>query len=413
MKRRINGDIMKFQPPRGTRDYLPEEMFSRRLVFEKIRGVFERYGYGEVCSPAFEDFALLSKKSGPDIEKEIYSFKDKSGRELGLRFDPTVPICRIVAAKPELPKPVRFYYITNMWRYDRPQAGRFREFWQAGVELIGPKMPDADAEMIVLVSEALKAVGIKNFYFRVNSRGIMESLIKKAGIPEGKKFDVFRAIDKLAKVGESGVRKELERYGLSKGMVEKFLGLVRKGSGNSAELESVVKTLKGMGIGNIKIDLSIVRGIDYYTGFVFETFVKGFESLGSVASGGRYDTLAKFYGGRDLPATGFGIGIERLMEIVKKNKFSPVKVMVINVNEQLLGKAQGVAQQLRKQGIACEADLMGRSLRKQMEYANSKGIPWALFVGENELKSKKFTLRDMVSGKETKLPLAGIVKRLL
>jgi len=144
---------MKFQPPKGTRDFLPAEMAARRKMFEKIRKVFENYGYGEVCTPAFEDFELLAKKSGPDIENEIYVFEDKAGRKLGLRFDPTVPICRIVGTDPSLPKPIKFYYITNMWRYDQPSAGRWREFWQAGIELIGSNKLEADAEILAVTSD--------------------------------------------------------------------------------------------------------------------------------------------------------------------------------------------------------------------------------------------------------------------
>jgi len=405
-------NVMKFQPPRGTRDYLPEDMRLRRKVFEKMRGVFESYGYGEVSTPAFEDFNLLAKKSGPEIEKEIYVFKDKSGRKLGLRFDPTVPICRILASIPSLTKPVKFYYLTNMWRYDRPQKGRMREFWQSGVELIGSPKPEADAEIIKIVSDCLKSVGIKNFYFRINSRGVVESLVKKAGIPEKKKFDTFRAIDKLAKIGESGVRKELERY-VGKEKAKKFLTLLKVGSGEVEELDEIMKILKSTGIKNVEIDFSIVRGIDYYTGFVFETFIKGREDLGSVASGGRYDTLVKLYGGQDLPATGFGIGVERIMEIVKSGGRATVKALIANVNESFLRESLGIAEELRKGGISCETNLMGRSIRKQLDYANTKEIPFVVFVGEKEVKSRKFTLRDMKSGRESKLSAKEITKKLV
>jgi histidyl-tRNA synthetase len=402
----------KFQAPRGTKDYLPEEMARRKEVFDRIRNVFESYGYGEICTPAFEDLALLTKKSGPDIEKEIYSFKDKSGRSLGLRFDPTVPICRIVSSLPSIAKPVKFYYITNMWRYDRPQKGRMREFWQCGVELIGSNKEEADAEIIALVAESLKAIGIKSFYFRINTRGIVEELVKKAEIPDKKKFDVFRAIDKLAKIGEKGVREEMISYGIKPSKARKFLELIRKGKGEDEKLKNIIKILKGMGIRNVEIDLSIVRGIDYYTGFVFETFVKGEEDLGSVASGGRYDSLISLYGGGNLPATGFGIGIERLMEVVKSKSPSRTKVFVINVSGPLLGKAIEIASKLRKKGISTENDLMGRNLRKQLDYINSKKIPYAVFVGEKELKKKKFTLRDMKTGKQKEMGIPGLVKAL-
>jgi len=406
---------MKFQPPKGTKDFLPEEMAKRRKVFEKIRKVFESYGYGEVCTPAFEDFELLAKKSGPDIEKEIYVFTDKSGRKLGLRFDPTVPICRIVASDPSLTKPIKFFYITNMWRYNQPGKGRWREFWQAGVEVIGSGKPEADAEILAVVCDSLKAIGIKKFYFRINSRKIVENLIKEAGIPENKKFDVFRAIDKLEKMGEREVRKELERYRISDKSVDKLLEMIKSGRAGKEleELKEIKSLAEKMGVENIKIDFSIVRGIDYYTGFVFETFVEGREDLGSVASGGRYDTLIGLYGGQDLPATGFGIGIDRLMEIVEdKEIYYPVDVYVAVVDDGVKEEAIEIVQNLRKNSIRADIDIMGRSLTKQLEYADSLSIPYVLIVGKKEVESKKFKLKDMKKETEKELTREEIVKLL-
>ncbi len=406
----------KFQCPRGTRDFLPQEMAKRRGVFEKIREVFERYGYGEVCTPAFEDFELLSKKSGPEIENEIYAFKDKSGRKLGLRFDPTVPICRIVASDPSLPKPIKFYYITNMWRYDRPGTGRWREFWQCGVELIGSDRPEADAEILTVVYDSLKAIGIKKFFFKINSRRIVESFVKQAGIPEGKRFDAFRAIDKLDKIGEQEVKREMKSYKIPERAVKKFLELVRskKALGKDVkELEIIKRLAKGMGVDNIKIDFSIVRGIDYYTGFVFETFVKSYENLGSVASGGRYDTLIGLYSGRETPATGFGIGVDRLMETIKDNeKYSPAKVFIISVKPELGKKVLVIAKKLRAEGIAVQTDLMGRNMKRQLEYADAIGVPYVVIVGEKELKSGRLVLKDMQKKRQRSLRLAQIAKLL-
>ena len=408
---------MKFQPPKGTRDFLPKDMAIRTRVFNKLREVLEKYGYGEVCTPAFEDFELLAKKSGPDIEKEIYTFTDKAGRKLGLRFDPTVPICRIVASDPSLPKPIKFYYITNMWRYDEPQAGRFREFWQIGVELIGSNRAEADAEILAIVNDCLKTLDIKEFYFVVNSRRIIESLIKDADIPENKNFDVFRAIDKLNKIGEDGVRKELERIEIKNESIDKLLNFIKTkkvSKEEEIELEKVIGIAKKMGVKNIKIDYSIARGIDYYTGFVFETFIKGSERIGSVASGGRYDTLIGLYGSQDVPATGFGIGIDRLLEILKiDEEYCQAKVFVVSVNDKIRERVIEIAQDLRKNGIKTDFDLMGRNLTKQLEYADSTRIPYVLIVGGKELKKKKFKLKDMKKKTEKELSLKSIIKKLI
>ncbi|MBN1896793.1 MAG: histidine--tRNA ligase [Candidatus Aenigmarchaeota archaeon] len=408
--------MSKFQPPRGTRDFLPDDMVRRRDVFEKIMDIFRRYGYGEVWTPAFEDFELLSKKSGPEIEEEIYSFKDKSGRKLGLKFDPTVPICRIVASNPSLQKPARFCYITNMWRYDRPGAGRWREFWQSGVELIGPMTPEADAEMLALVSDSLKAIGAKGFYFRISSRKIVDAFVREAGIPEKSTADVFRAIDKLDKIGESGVMAEMKSRGIKPSQADAFMDLIKSGKSGGPELDelkSIQATAKRMGVPNVEIDLSIVRGIDYYTGFVFETMVKGFEKLGSVASGGRYDKLIGIYSGNDVPATGYGMGIDRLLEIIpEKEAEPPVTVFVVPVKDEVKNDAIAITQVLRGRGVSTETEMMGRNIRKQLEYISKRGIPFAIIVGPSEVSAKKYTLRDMKTGKETKLSLDSIIRKL-
>jgi histidyl-tRNA synthetase len=408
----------KFQTPRGTRDFLPEEMSRRRKVGEGMRRVFERYGYGEICTPAFEDFELLAKKSGPEIEEEIYAFKDKSGRKLGLRFDPTVPICRIVAANPSMPKPIRFYYITNMWRYDRPGAGRWREFWQAGVELIGSGRPEADAEMLAIVSDSLKAVGfgVGNFSFKINSRSIIELFVKKAGVPEGKKFDAFRAMDKLDKIGEDAVIKEMKSYKIPDRAARKLIELIKSkktGGKEMKELEAIKALAEKMGARDVSIDFSIVRGIDYYTGFIFETFVKGSESLGSVASGGRYDTLIGLYGGGETPATGFGIGIDRLMETMKDNKkFIPVDVYVASASDSVRDDVIKITQQLRDSDIKTGMDVSGKNLKRQLEYANAVKVPYVVIVGEKELKKGKLVLKDMAKKTQKELGLKELIRRL-
>ncbi len=405
-----------YSPPRGTRDFLPEDMARRRDVFAKVMEVFRRYGYGEVWTPAFEDFALLSRKSGPEIEEEIYSFKDKSGRKLGLRFDPTVPICRIVASNPSLPKPARFCYITNMWRYDRPGAGRWREFWQAGVELIGPSGPAADAEMLAIVGDSMRALGVKDFYFRISSRKVVDGFVRESGIPEAKTADVFRAIDKLEKIGESGVMAEMKARGIKPSQADAFMELVRSGKAKGPEMEelrAIKRAAERMGAGKITMDLSIVRGIDYYTGFVFETMVKGSERMGSVASGGRYDRLIGLYSGNDVPATGYGMGIDRLLEVIGKPAASPpVTAFVVSVKDEVSGDAAALAQSLRAAGISIETELMGRNIRKQLEYASKKSIPYAVIVGPVEVKERKYTLRDMKTGKESKLSAKGIIRKL-
>lgn len=400
----------EWKPPRGTRDLLPEEMALRNKIYSRMRRIFELYGYGEVCTPAFEDFELLAAKSGPEIEEEIYVFEDKSGRKLGLRFDPTVPIARIVATDPSLPKPVKFYYITRMWRYDRPQAGRYREFWQAGLELIGSKSPLADAEILAVANDLIRSVTDKEFTFKISSRKIVEEIAAKAGVPEDKKIQAFRALDKLPKIGEEEVKKEMERIGLNDKVIDSFLSMLNSKQADLSELYGIIEAAEKMGVTNIEIDLSIIRGIDYYTGFVFETLIKGKENLGSVCSGGRYDSLIKIYGGQDLPAVGFGLGIDRLLDAVElKQVYYPCMVYIAPANDDARDKAVEFTKLLRQNGVSAETDLMNRSLRKQLEYAASKKIPFVVIVGLKDLENNQVTVRDMATGKEEKIITEDLV----
>lgn len=362
---------------------------------------------------SFREKAHCSAADWHEIEKEIYAFEDKSGRKLGLRFDPTVPIARIVSTDSSMPKPIKFYYITRMWRYDRPQAGRYREFWQAGLELIGVKSASADAEIISVANDLIRSVTDEEFYFKINSRKIVEQIAEKAGIPEEKKDDTFRAIDKLDKIGEEEVMKEMERYEIPKQAAAKFFEMIRTQDADIAELQEIKRAAEEIGVNNVEIDLSIVRGISYYTGFVFETLVTGNEKIGSICSGGRYDSLIGLYGGEELPATGFGLGIDRLLDIVGYNDFYyPVRVFVAPVKDEVRTDAIRIARELRSQGISVETDLMQRNLRKQLDYINSRGIPFAVIIGPKELEENKVIIRDMATGKEDKVCIAEVANWL-
>jgi len=406
---------MVWQTPRGTRDYLPKEMKQRNYLFSKMRKIFELYGYGEVVTPAFEDFELLSKKSGEEVEKEIYTFKDKSNRKLGLRFDPTVPIARIVSSNPSLTKPIKYYYITRMWRYDRPQAGRYREFWQAGLELIGTKTTDSDAEILAVASDLIKSMTNKEFYFKINSRKITEQIAKKAGIPKDKKQKAFIAIDKLQKISEEKVKQEMRDNQIPQQAIDNFFELIQKQDIDLTELQEIRQKAQELGVKNIEIDLSVIRGLDYYTGFVFETFIKDNEGIGSICSGGRYDKLVSIYSGKkeDTPAVGFGLGIDRIMDIIGYDKnYYPSQVFIANIKPELKTKAIQLTQQLRKNNISCEYDLMNRNFRKQLDYVNSKNIPYLIIIGPKEIQNKEATLKNMKTGEEQKIKLDNLINEI-
>lgn len=426
-----------FQTPRGTRDFLPVEMIKRDFILETVRKVFESYGFDPLETPAFEEWNLLAKKGsgGEEIKNEIYYFKDKSNRELGLRFDLTVPMARVVAANPQLTKPFKRYQIGRVWRYDRPQAGRYREFWQADVDIVGAKSVEADLECIAVMVEVLKKLGFEKFSLRLNNRKILNGMIEFVDIPKKKSPAVFRILDKLEKIGEKDVFKELKSE-INPKKAEKLLELIKKrgkpdeileremkalGSNDTArigleELKEIVDKSRVYGIADrIEVDFSLVRGLDYYTGPIFEISVETEKNVGSVAGGGRYDNLIELYGGNWTPATGISLGVERIYEIMEAEKMfrlpeTKTLVFVLCVDDQLKKDALRIAQKLRRVGIPTQTDLMGRNMKKQLEYVNSASIPFTLFVGEKELKSKRFTLRNMISGEQKVMGIETVLK---
>ncbi len=402
---------MKFQPPKGTRDLMPEDAAKMKKIIETVETIFEQYGFEPLVTPAFESFELLSAKGGlgEAVKDEIYYFKDKSERELGLRFDLTMPLARIVSSNPQIPKPFKRYSICKVWRYDNPQALRYREFWQADVDTIGSAGLDADAEVIAVACKVLEALGFKDFKIRVNDRRILDSFLKSVGIEEPK--EVFRTIDKLDKIGEDGIKDELKGKGVDEKKVKKILKFIKSSKKN--KLHQLLKKLSAYGCKKyIEVDFSLVRGLEYYTSIVFEASLGANVSCGG---GGRYDNLIKTVGGTDLPATGISLGLDRILEVMKEKemgeKKTNVKVFVANIEDTVKDTIK-IAEKIRKKNISCQTNLMGWNLTKQLEYANKVGIPYVIIVGEKEMKSKKFKLRDMKSKSEEELELREIIKRL-
>ncbi|MFQ5647696.1 MAG: histidine--tRNA ligase, partial [Candidatus Aenigmatarchaeota archaeon] len=410
--------MAQFQPPRGTRDFLPQEMARRQFIFDTLRRVFERFGYQALETPAFESWELLAAKGagGEDIKDEIYYFKDKSDRELGLKFDLTAPMARVLASRPELPKPFKRYQIQPVWRYEEIRAGkRYREFFQADVDVVGTNSMGAEAEILAITIEGLKALGFKDVYIKLNNRKVLEGLAQMAGIGSGKFLPMCRALDKVEKFGIKHVEDELKTVGIGKSSADKLFKLAGlKGTNQEIlaklrkelekqdgieELAQMLKLAEAYGIGKlIKIDPCLARGLDYYTGPIFEAVVKGKEAFGSVAGGGRYDKLIQLYGGPDTPATGISFGVERIFEIMEgagmfKLPKSKTQVFLVAVNDEVRPKLLKIARELRDAGINTEIDLSGRGLSKQLTYINKAGVPWALIVGQRELKEKKFTLK--------------------
>ncbi|MEM4336061.1 MAG: histidine--tRNA ligase [Candidatus Anstonellales archaeon] len=407
--------------PTGMRDFGPKEMLIREWVVEKIEEKFKLYGFRPLDTPAMEFLDVLTAKSGEEIKQQIFRIK---GEEIGLRFDLTVPLARFVASNLEIPKPFKRYAIAKVWRNEEAQKGRYREFMQADADIVGTKSMRAEGELLNLTYDVLKGLGfeLKNAKFLLNNRKILNGLAESWGIDEKKREDVFRSLDKIDKIGENGVRKELEgKVGMKK--TEEILESLKVGGKNREKLEFAARYSEEGAreleeiltyFPKAEVDLFLVRGLAYYTGPIFE--VKLSEEIGSVAAGGRYDGLIGLYGSGEY-ATGISFGIERLIYLINKRgeenaRETTTKIFVANVKPEFYPYALKIAEELRKAGICTEVDLNDRNLRKQFEYANALKIPYVAIVGEKEKKEGKITLRSMESGKEEFSSLNECIKKL-
>jgi histidyl-tRNA synthetase len=416
--------VEKFQTVRGMRDFLPEEMRKREYMFDVIRSVFRQYGYEPLETPALENFDLFASKGagGEEIRKEIYSFKDQGGRELGMRFDLTVPTARLVSTLLNLPMPFKRYMIGRVWRYDRPQSGRYREFWQADVDSFGTENGVSDAEAVAVACTCLEKLGFDDFFVRINNRKLLEGIALACGVSEKKVMDALRCIDKRDKIGEQGVKQELMECGIPFEVCDKLMKIFerdvdagefkgKKLEEGLKELNEVLNALEAFGMKDrAKVDLSLARGLDYYTGCVFEATVEG--GKWSVAGGGRYDSMIEDFGGKPTPATGISLGVERIMVLMEERGLfkteTHTQVYVAPVNDETRPKALEIAQKLRNVGLNVETDLMKRNLRKQLDYANSRNIQRVVIVGPKDLENEEVTVRDMKSGEEEKVRLGKL-----
>ena len=431
------------QPPKGTRDFLPEEMVLRRKVMETIRGCFALYGFIEIDSPVFEYFELLSRKCGSEIEKEIYVFEDKAKRKLGLRFEFTSPLGRYYATNAEkLTKPFKRYIIGKVYRYENTQAGRYREFYQADADIIGSYSMNAENELLDLAVFTLEKLGMGSYEIVINNRKILDGIINAAGIGESKKDAALRALDKTAKIGEAGVIKEFKENGIGEENYRSFMRLIDLDAGledskklavlkerisvdlkdesiknktneGIEELSSIIedrrnaKAGKDSGFSIIKFDPLLVRGLGYYTGPIFEIKSKDV-AIGSFAAGGRYDNLVELYGVRPEGACGISFGVERIIDIITerdkdilKSLSSPIKLYIVYLSKNERTSALKTANFFRIKGINTELSVSEvPNIGKEIKYADRKGIEYFAVIGEKEASEQKLTLKNLKTRKE-------------
>lgn len=420
---------MELTRPRGTRDFLFDEMEERKTVETKLRKIFENYAYHEINTPLFENLSLFTMKSGEGIIDQLYNFEDKSGREITLRPEITAPVARLyINELQKSPKPIKMYYYGSCFRYERPQAGRFRQFWQFGCELIGGKTPEADAEVITMAGHALDELEIEGYEINVGHLGVLRGLFKEYDIPVEKQSEIMAVIDK-------GIREELEKYLIDTQVDAKLSNILLKIiglKGNQEVLETVeelikeyplaleelnnlkklVNTLDSFQMKNYILNLGIARGLDYYTGMVFEVYVPRLGAQKQICGGGTYNLIESF-GGEHVESTGFAFGFDRLMAAIPENKIkSHIDVFVAPINDKTRQKAYQIAQTLRLSGINTEVDLSRRKFKKLLSYANNINAKITILVGENDLKEGNITAKNMETGDQEIIKLTEISTKI-
>ncbi|MBQ5472568.1 MAG: histidine--tRNA ligase [Treponema sp.] len=409
---------------KGFRDFLPEQEIGRTNLTEKITKVYRSFGFVPIDTPVLEYTEILLRKSNGETEKQVFRFQDNGGRDVALRFDLTVPFARFTAEhKDQLYFPFKRYHIAKVWRGEKPQAGRYREFVQCDIDTVGSDSAASDFEILNVMKCALNSIGVNNITMHVNHRGIFNRFLEKLGVLD-KSEDILRSVDKLAKVGEEEVLKELVEYTgdeakaskiveyiSSKGSFEEILAKITELAGGEAEdtrrLKDIYQMMKASGIEQTYVlDPSITRGLDYYTGVVYETFLNDLPSIGSVCSGGRYDNLAGLYMKEKVPGVGGSIGIDRLIAGLEQlgsfkaeGSYLDAEIYCQNADNAIY--YQKVAAELRAEGINVEVFPEAKKMGQQYAVTTAKGVKWGVMIGDQEIADGTITLKNLTNREMT------------
>lgn len=430
--------------PKGTRDLLPEQMHNRMRVMGIVREVFGRFGFEPLETPAFERIETLLGKYGDEGDKLIYKILERGEGEaegkadLALRYDLTVPLARVIAMHPEIRLPFRRWQMQPVWRAERPQKGRYREFWQCDVDAIGAPGPIPDAECVAVVAASLDALGLAAYTIRVNDRRILADLAQLAGATDGRQeTSVLVALDKLDKIGKDGVIKELNRHGFAdpaaldafwaavevqgsndailEGLAEKLTDRGREGV---ASLRRVVDLTLALGVdpSKLRVDPTLARGLDYYTGAVFEAVIEG-AGVGSVSGGGRYDGLIGMFSGKPIPAVGVSLGLDRIVTVMEERGLLPkggtaTDVLVIVYGEETLSQTLAAAAAVRAAGVRAEVFGETAKLGRQFKHADARGYRWTILIGPEEAAVGVVALKNLRTGEQAKISIAAAVERI-
>jgi len=425
-----------FKTVRGMRDLLPIDAERMRHVEQVSRTISKLYGYEEIITPVLESYDLLAAKTSEEIRERMYTFKDLGGRKVALRPEFTASVARLVASKlRNEPKPMRLFSVGSLYRYDEPQYGRFREFWQANYELFGSTRPEADAEILILTNDLLKRLGLQNYRFKIGHTEILRGILNQEGLDEGKQNSVRQLLDKksweeaLAVARDADVSQKclttLERLFETRGedafqVLEGVKETVQEYESAVAAVENLWKILELVKDSGAQLDVMVeagfARGLEYYTGMIFEPYVPEVDV--ALGGGGRYDKLIQLFGGESIPAVGVAQGIDRIVLSLKKQGLSPKaakerSIVVISVKNESMAKALELSDILRKSGLPVEVAVMGRSISRALADADRRGVAYAVIVGPEELKEEKVVLREMKKSKQRTVEISNLTEEIL
>ncbi len=426
---------MKITPRtlKGFRDFLPESMIPRERLMETARRVYRSFGYSPIDTPALEYLEILSGKGGEESDRLMYHFEDHGGRKVGMRFDLTVPLARFAAQHiNELGKPFKRYHLGPVWRGENTHRGRYREFIQCDFDTIGVKSAVSDLETGLVIHDLLQAIGFERFTIRVNDRRLLNGLLENLGLRE-QSAALLRALDKLGKIGPEKVAQEMMTVGgATQSQAEQVLQLAslsgddasqlkqlaklvgdsELGQAGVAGLEAVLQGARAAGVSTncLQIDASIARGLDYYTGVIYETFLDDLPGIGSICSGGRYDNLAELYTKQELPGVGASLGLDRLLAAMEELGMlekvgTPADVLLVYFSDAGLSDYLRLAAALREQGVGVELYPEAKKIGQQLRYADRRGFPAAIIAGDDELARRECQLKNMSSGESSTFPL--------
>ena len=425
-----------FKTVRGMRDLLPVDAERMRHVEEVSRDVSKLYGFEEIITPVLETYELLAAKTSEEIRERMYTFKDLGGRKVAMRPEFTASVARLVTSKlRNEPKPIRLFSVGSLYRYDEPQYGRFREFWQANYELFGSSRPEADAEILILTNDLLTRLGLQNFRFKVGHTGILRGILDQEGLDEAKQDRIRQLLDKklwddaLAAAREAGASQKcltvLENLLEARSedafkVLENVKETVQDYESAVAAVGNLWKILELVKDSGTKLELMVeagfARGLEYYTGIIFESYIPDLDI--ALGGGGRYDKLIQLFGGEPIPAVGVAQGIDRIVLALTKQNFSlktakERSVVVISVKEESMAKVLELSAMLRSSGLPVEVAVMGRSISRALTDADRRGVSYAVIVGPMELKEKKVVLKDMSKGEQRTVPISNLTEEIL